>query len=100
MHARVYVINQPIDSEQQKGVHKQGGKRIVKDFDRLCATLCECGWRWCTEHNAVLLDTERDSATHPQYIIWVRIWMPLEEGVEDPNPVDPEIGRIICPGYA
>ena len=95
LHARVDVISQPIDAEQQKGLHKQGGKCSVKDFDRLCATLRECGWRWCTEHNTVLLHTERDSASHPQNIMWVPSWRPVEEGVEDPNPVDSELGRSV-----
>ena len=87
--ARVYVLGQPRGAEGET----QGGEYVVKDLNRVWAALHECGCGWDTEHNIVLLDTVRHSASRPESVWVVRRWRPLAEGAEDPNPVDPELGR-------
>ena len=84
-HTRVYVIGQAAD--------KQGAECVMKDLDRVWATLRERGCGWYTEQNTVLLDTARHSASRPDSVCVVRRWRPQAEGAEDPNPVDPELGR-------
>ena len=87
--ARVYVLGQPSGAEGET----QRGEYVVKDLNRVWAALHECGCGWYTEHNTVLLDTVRHSASRPESVWVVRRWRPLAEGAEDPNPVDPELGR-------
>ena len=40
-----------------------------------------------------LLDAVRHNASRPDCVWQVRRWRPLAEGAEDPNPLDPELGR-------
>ena len=87
--ARVYVLGQPRGAEGET----QGGEYVVKDLNQVWAALHECGCGWYTEQNTWLLDAERQNASHPDCVWEVRRWKPLAEGAEDPNPVDPELGR-------
>ena len=89
LRGRVYVLGQPRGAEGEK----QGGEDVVKDLNRVWAALHECGCGWYTEHNTVLLDAVRHSASRPESVWVVRRWRPPAEGAEDPNPVDPELGR-------
>ena len=82
---RVYVIGQVLD--------KQGAECVMKDLDRVWATLHERGCGWYTEQNTVLLDTARHSSSRPDSVCLVRRWRPQAEGAEDPNPIDMELGR-------
>ena len=90
--ARVYVL--PSGSEQQKAAEKQGDHFVVKDLDQIWAALHECGCGWYTEQNTVMIDTAR-RASRPESVCVVQRWRPPAEGAEeeDPNPVDPELGR-------
>ncbi len=87
--ARVYVLGQPRGAEDET----QSGEYVVKDLNRVWAALHECGCGWYTEQNTWLLDAVRHNASRPDCVWQVRRWRPLAEGAEDPNPLDPELGR-------
>jgi len=84
--ARVYVLGQPSGAECET-------HGVVKDLNRVWAALRECDCGWYTEQNTVLLDTARHSASRPEIVHLVRRWRPRAGGTEDPNPVDPDLGR-------
>ena len=90
-YTRVYVFGQAED--------EQGAVCVMKDLDRVWATLHGCGCGSYGETNTVLIDVVRHAASHQHIVYPVKRWRPSANVMDDTNPINPDFGRQILARY-
>ncbi len=73
-------------------VYVLGQLNGTEEFDRIWATLGECGCGQYTEQNTVMLNWTSENACCPDNIHVLPKWSPPAEGAEDHDGLDPALG--------